>query len=227
MRNIRTLRRLVAASLALCAVLTAVSVLTMPAFGGDYTEALAEIADTPTSALSSLLFVLAQLPFAIGFVGVAYLTGARRPVLSFAAATLAVLGAFGHAVYGGVSLLMVDMAADSAQHTTYGALLAGAENGTLTPFLAMGLVGTVLGVVLTGVAVWRAGFGPRWLGAVLVAFVLVEFVGSSLSDWAGYASGLLYLAGLLTLAVEVARTRDEAWSAPAPADAPDRMTLPA
>lgn len=201
-----THRVTVAFALAACAVMTVVSIPLAPSFEGDHADRLAAIAAAPTASLvSALLFTLAQLPFAVGLVGVAVLTGRRAPRLSFVAAVLAALGGFGHAVHGGVSITMLGMAEDPNRYDVYGDLLAAGESGAMIPFLVAGLVGTVLGVILTGVAVWRAKLGPRWLGPVLVGFVLVEFGGSALSDWAFYASGGLYFLGLVTLAAAVLR----------------------
>jgi hypothetical protein len=53
-----------------------------------------------------------------------------------------------------------------------------------------------------------------------MGFVLIEFAGSALSEWAGYAAGLLYLVGFLALAQIATRG-----SAAAPAATPG-LTLP-
>lgn len=217
MRNTALVQRnTAAASLAICAVLTVVSVLLMPAFDGDFAERLQAIADGGTSSrVSAFLFTLAQLPFAVGLVGVAHLLRDRAPRLSVFGGALAVLGGFGHAVYGGVSVTMVDMAADPTNYDVHAAVLAQGEGGTMIPFMAMGLLGTVLGMILIAVALWRAQVGPRWVGPVLAGFVVVEFAGSGISEWAGYAAGILYLVGFVALAVTVARTSADAWATPA------------
>lgn len=64
-------------------------------------------------------------------------------------------------------------------------------------------------MVLLGVAVWRAGLGPRWLG--MIAWVVVEFVGTGLSEWASYVSGVLYAVVFVTLAIVVARSSVQHW----------------
>ncbi len=216
MRDTATiLRNTAAASLAGCAVLTVVSVLLMPEFGGDFVDRLQAVADGGTaSTVSALGFVLAQLPFAVGLVGVTHLLRDRAPVLSVLGATFAVLGGFGHAVYGGVNLTMLAMARDTANLDVHAEILAAGESGVGIPFMAMGLLGTVLGIILLAVGLWRAQVGPRWVPPVLIAFLLTEFIGAGLSAWAGYAAGLLYLVGLLALAVVVARTSPAAWATP-------------
>jgi hypothetical protein len=214
MRNTAALTRsTVAASLATCAVLTVVSVLLMPDFSGGEAQWLQEIAAAPTaSAISAMLFVGSQLPFAVGLVGVAHLLRHRTPVLAALGAVLVVLGGFGHAAYGGVNLVMLEMAKDTANTAVHAGVLSGVGSGLAVPFMAAGLLGTVLGLVLLGIAVWRAGVGPRWLGPVLVLFVVVEFAGAGLSVWAGYASAALFGVGFLTLALVVARSATPVWT---------------
>lgn len=113
--------------------------------------------------------MLAQLPFAVGLVGVAHLLRGRAPVLSVLGASLAVLGAFGHAVHGGVSLTMLAMAQDTANLPVHAEILAAGESGVALPFMAMGPLGTVLGIILLAVGLWRAHVGPRWVPAGPVA----------------------------------------------------------
>lgn len=227
MRNTAALTRgTVAASLATCAVLTVVSVLLMPDFSGGQADWLREIAAAPTaSAISALVFVASQLPFAVGLVGVAHLLRDRTPVLAALGATLAVLGGFGHATYGGVNLVMLQMARDTANTGVHADVLSGMESGPAVPFMAAGLLGTVLGLVLLGVAVWRAGVGPRWLGPVLVLFVVVEFAGSGISVWAGYASAALFGVGFLTLALLVARSATPVWTTASEAATPEPLPV--
>src|SRR5690606_24479259 len=148
-----------------------------------------------TATVSALSFTASQLFLAVGLAGVAHLLRSRVPVLATLGVVLAVLGAFGHAVYGGVNLVMLSMAgtaADPAALDSYAAVLAHGEQGIAIPFMAAGLLGTVLGFVLLGAALWRGGLGPRWVGPGMIAWVVVEFVGTGLSEWAGYASGVLY-----------------------------------
>jgi hypothetical protein len=225
MKNTAALvRGTVVASLAVCGVMTVISVLLMPDFSGGEDAWLSAIAAAPAaSAASALLYAGSQLPFAVGLAGVAHVLRDRTPVLAALGAVLAVLGGFGHAVYGGVSLVMLQMADDPANVGVHVDVLKGVGSGVAVPFMAMGLLGTVLGLVLIGVAVWRADLGPRWLGPVLVAFVVVEFAGAGISVWAGYASALLFLLGFSTLALTVARSGTNTWTTAAELRAPETV----
>jgi hypothetical protein len=213
-QSARIKRFTVAASLVSCAVLTVTSTMLMPDFSGDTTDRLEAIAAAgPRAAVSAMLFTIAQIFFVIGFVGVARVLNDRAPALANLGAVAAVLGGFGHSVYGGVGLTMINMADDPANHGAYAGALEAGETGLMIPFLVMGLLGTILTIVLISAALWRARVTPRWLPAALVGFVVVEFAGSALSEWAVYAAGLLYLGALVALAILVARAPARLWAA--------------
>jgi len=207
------LRTTVVAALAVCGVLTVVSVLLMPDFGGTMVERLEAVAEAGTAAsVSAFGFTLSQLPFAVGALGVAHLLRGRTPVLAALAGLLMLLGAFGHAVYGGVGLTMLAMADDEQHHAVHAQILtAGERSPAMLPFLAVGVLGAVLGMILLAVALWRGRLGPRWLPVALVTFVLVEFGGAGLSRWAGYTAMLMFLVVFLALAVVVHRSSLAHW----------------
>lgn len=199
------LRRLVAACLVLGVLLSFAWTLLQPPFPDGYNARLAAIDEAGTGgALSAFLFTVSQLPWLVAVVGVAWL--AHRGSSRFAAAggTLAVLGAFGHAVFGGAMLVGVLMARDAADRAVMAELLESIESSPLlVPFMAAGLLGTVFGLLLLGVALWRSRVVPRWVPLVLWAFLVVEFVGSSLSDYATYVSGVSLLLAFGALAHRV------------------------
>lgn len=222
----RLTRTTVAAALVACAVSSLVSILLMPDFGGTMVERLEAVADAgATASVSAFGFTLSQLPLAVGAVGVVHLMRARTPVLAPVAGVLLVLGAFGHTVYGGVSLTMLAMAQDIPNHAVHADILAAGERSVvLLPFMAVGLLGTVLGLVVLAAALWRARLGPRWLPVAVVAFVVVEFGGAALSIWASYAAVTLFSVVLVTLAVVVHRSSLAHWQSVAEAGQPARET---
>lgn len=198
-------------SLAAGALLTVVSVATMPDFSGDQVERLQAVAASPRAALSAVTWVLSQPLLALGIVGVAHLARRSAPVLAMTAAVLFGLGALGHAVHGGVTLAMVAMADDLGAVEAHAAVLDRLETGLMLPFMAAGLLGTVLGILMLALALWRAGLGPRWVGPALAAWVVVEFVGSSFLPWAGLVSGALLTVALGALALAVHRSSVSHW----------------
>lgn len=214
-------RGTVAAALVIGPALMIVSYIFMPDFSGAMAESLTAIADQgPTATLSAFCFILFQLFLPIGLLGVVTLTRTRVPVLSTIALVLVGLGAFGHAVYGGVQLTMLSMAQDLTALDTHVAVLERGESGVGLALMAVGLLGTVVGFILLGVTVWRAGLGPRWLGPALILWVVVEFAGSGFSEWAGYASGLLFATLFGTLAAVVWRSSLTHWMTAAEAELP-------
>lgn len=229
MKNTATFRRNAAAlGLVSTAVLSTLSTMTAPEFPAGGAQRLDAIAvNLSSSAVSAGAFVLAQLPFIAAVLGLGHLLRSRAPVLSNVATTVALLGAFGHSVFGGGSLLYVVMAADEAQHATYGALIDDAESSPVMTFAAIGLVGTVLGLILLAVGLWRARIAPRWVPIALGAFIVVEFVGGSVSDWASQVASLIYLVSFTALAVAVWRTHAQDWAttsaAPMEQSAPARL----
>lgn len=212
-RSVAGLTRLVvAASLALGAAVTVVSIWTMPDFSGDTVERLEAVGAAGTRAtVSALTWVGAQLLVGVGLVGAAHLLRSRTPVLAVAAGLLLGLQAFGHAVHGGVTLAVLSMAKDLDAVDTHAAVLVDVESGVGIPFMAMGLLGTVLGMLVLAAALWRSRLAPRWLPLVVVAWIAVEFAGGAVSSWSVYASALLYLTILGTLAVLVQRSSVGHW----------------
>lgn len=130
----------------------------------------------------------------------------RAPRLAFLAAALAVLQAFGHAVHAGFSAAMLAMAEylDAGRRPRRA---ARAHRGRAA-LHGVRADRTVLGLIPLGAALLRAGYGPRWLGVVLIAFVVVEFGLSGLSMWAAYLAGALFLVAFLAMAVVTVRGAD-------------------
>ncbi|MDO5735258.1 MAG: hypothetical protein Q4P15_02160 [Propionibacteriaceae bacterium] len=60
----------------------------------------------------------------------------------------------------------------------------------------MGLLGTVFGILVLAVGLFRSRVVPRWVPAALWLFLLLEFVGSSISEWAVLVSGVFYVVAL-------------------------------
>lgn len=207
----RSVRTMIAASLGAGAVLSVASIATMPDFSGSFESRLEAVAGSELATLSATTWIASQLFIAIGAVGIGHLLRSRAPVLAPLGAALVVLSCFGHAVYGGVQLAMLAMADEPEHRDTYAALLERLESGVAIPFMAAGLLGLILGYLLLAAALWRTRIGPRWVAPALLAWLILEFVGSSLSAWAYYGSALLYLLIFATLAATVAGSPSAIW----------------
>lgn len=218
MKNPAIFRRTAAAvGLVLAAVLMVVAMGTDVPFSGESEEVLAEMDAVGGRAwLSAITYSLAQLPLIAGVLGIAHLLRERTPRLSNLGGSLAVLGAFGHTIHAGGVLVIVSMAQADAGR---GAMATALDDYMSSPagiFSAMGLLGTVLGLVLLTIGLWRSGVGPRWVPAALAAFLVVEFVGASLTPWASPFGGALYLASFGALAVTIWRSPVDAWEVRSP-----------
>lgn len=197
-------RRLVAASLIATAALSAVSNATAPAFPSAYVDQLTEFADAGGRAwLSAMAFVLAQLPFLLAMLGLGVVLRGFAPRLAVTATVLTVLGGFGHAVFGGVSLTTLVLAADEANHGVHAAILADVESSPIMAFAVLGLLGTVIGLVVLAVALWRGRYGPRWIPLLIGLFIVTEFAGSAVSEWSSQLSAAIYVVAFAALAREV------------------------
>jgi DMSO/TMAO reductase YedYZ heme-binding membrane subunit len=216
MRNPATYRRGAAAvCLVLAGVLSATFIVlaTAPGWGSDGVARLQAVVDAGgTATVSFLAFAAYQLPLMIGLLGVAHLLRGRTPLLANLGATLAGVGAIGYAVYGGSQLVIPAMVADQSNLELFAQLRTDAEPLT-EPFAALGMVGSVLGLLLLSIALWRAKLGPRWIPVTLWGFLAVEFAGTALSPAAsGPVSAVLLLVALLSLAVLIQRSPVSAWT---------------
>jgi len=215
MRNTATFRRTAAAvALVATALLSVVSNVLAPPFPGDVIEQLAEIDKAGASAtISVLTFALSQLPFIVGVLGIGHLLRQQAPVLSNIGTTLAVIGGFGHSVVAGVTLVQLEMAADLPNRAAHAQILEQLE-GTTVPFMIMGLLGSVFGILLLSIALFRTRVVAQWVPVALWAFLVGEFVFSNFTDWADPISGLLYIAAFTAIAATIWRSPATMWQAP-------------
>lgn len=152
----KKLRLLVAASLVLFALLSAVWTLLLPDHFADPHDGLLAIADAGgTARIAVLALSLSQLACIIAFAGVAAWLYPTSPKLATIGGTLTVLGGFGHAVFSGAEMARQVMAVDPDVNASVAGQLQSFP--PLMPFMMVGLIGTVLGLVLLGIAHLRSG----------------------------------------------------------------------
>jgi hypothetical protein len=215
-------RNATAVGLVTTAALSLVSVALQPEFPAEADQRLAAIdAAGGQGVVSAAAFVLAQLPFIVAVLGVAHLLRGRADWSSTVGACLGVAGAFGHAVFGGIALVYLSMAADVENRGVHAALMERVEGSPAMVFTAMGLLGTVLGLSLLGVSLWRSGLVARWIPVGLWLFIVVEFAAAGLSEYASAVSVVLYLVVMVALAAWVVRTPAASWAPPATASHTD------
>jgi len=204
-------RLFAATCLVVTALLSVLSMLLQPEFSADPAGRLAAIDAAGTAGEVSLLtFVLSQLPFMIAAVAIALLAGTRAPRLAVAGGALAVVGGFGHAVFGGIGLAYLAMSSDAANRAALADVVTRVESGPALIFMAAGMLGTVIGLVLLGIALFRSRVVARWIPFALWAFIVTEFALTNVSEWASPAAGLLYVSAFTGIAVQLVRGEDSA-----------------
>ena len=184
--------RLLAArvALVLAPVVAGVSVVLQPHLDGGGSDRLAAM-DSTSAAISAAAFLVSQLPMLIAILAIGRLLLPYASRLSAWGTALGVLGTFGHAAFGGLSLVLITMSHDEAHRSLYGGLVDDVFNSPIMLVSMVGLIGTVVGLLLLGIGVFRTRTGPIWVGPAIWAFLLVEFGGSGLSPRASYLSVLL------------------------------------
>jgi len=214
MKDPAVFRRTAAAvGLAGAVVTSAVWTLLEPAFPSDLVERLAAIDEGGTgAAVSAAFFPLSQAFMLAAVLGIGHLLRRGAPLLSNLGTSLAVLGVLGHCVFAGAMLMTVTMAADEANRELYADLVGDFESSPMIAFAAVGLLGTVLGLLLLSIGLWRARVTPRWVPVVLWLFLVVEFVGSALSEYATYASLVCLGIAFGALALQVMRSPRSDWA---------------
>lgn len=196
-----TRSRLLAARAALVfgPVIAGVSVMLQPDLSGSTSDRLAAMGDSP-AAVSAVAFLVSQLPLLIGILAIGRLLLPRAPRLSAWGTALGVLGCFGHTVFGGTSLIYLMMARDGTHRTVQTDLFDHIQSSPVMLFSVIGLAGTVLGLLLLAIGLFRARTGPVWVGPAIWAFLVVEFVGTAISSYASYLSVLLLGAAFVAIA---------------------------
>lgn len=199
-------RLFAATCLVATALLSTISVLLQPEFAADPAERLAAMDASGTPGVVSLLaFVLTQLPFLVAVVTTAVLARTGSSRLATTGGALAVIGGFGHAVFGGVGLTYLAMSSDVADRAALAEVVTRVESGPAVGFMAAGMLGTVIGLLLLGIALFRSRVVARWVPAALWAFLLVEFVLSNVTEWAAPLAAVLYLGAFVGIAATLVR----------------------
>ena len=186
------------AALVLGPVIAAVSVIFQPDLDGSAADRL-DAMTGPLAAVSAVAFLVSQLPMLVAILAIGRLILPTAPRLSAWGTGLGVVGCFGHTVFGGTSLIYLMMARDGHRSIQVD-LFDRIQSSPVMIFSALGLLGTVLGLLLLGIGAFRSRTGPVWVGPAIWAFLLVEFVGSAVSTYASYLSVLLLGAAFVALA---------------------------
>lgn len=189
-------------------VLTAVSVALMPDLPETNAALLQSLADAPAqSAAAAASYTLSQLFFIGAVLAIGDIARARAPRLIGAGMVLAIIGAFGHSVFGGLRLALFGMLTEAGR-TEYAAALDRTYDSPVMLFAALGLIGTVVGLLLLAIGLLKSRTVAPWIPTCLTGFLILEFVGTNLSSWASPGAVALYAAALFGLAAIIIRGRE-------------------
>ncbi|MDP8910965.1 MAG: hypothetical protein M3M94_02725 [Actinomycetota bacterium] len=213
-RGTRVRRVVAGLGLVSAAVLLAAWVILDLAFEypSDADERLEELArDQGRAVAVALVFAFGQIALVPAILGIVHLARDRAFWLAHVGGLLGLVGVCGHLVFSGTGLATIEVAERAGSAEAVALYEDVTNNAALVPFLAMGLLGTLAGLVLLALALWRSRVAPVWIAASIAAGVVLEFAGSSFVELLSLLGGLLVSAGFFALGVLVLRMSDSEW----------------
>jgi hypothetical protein len=174
---------------------------------------LAAFAAQPDRVLVlTLLFALAHLLFLPAVFGLVSLVRDRGVTLVHIGAMLAVIGLFGHTVFSGSQLVVVQMAEGAADQGQMIALYNRfLESPGFIIFALMGLAGFFLGFIILPIGLWRAGVVPGWMAALIILSLMLEFIATNFIDYASIVASVLFTLGFAVIGLNMLTMSDEEW----------------
>jgi hypothetical protein len=164
---------------------------------------LTALAENPARAqASAVLLYFGYLLMAVGVFGMMHLLRRRAVVLGHVAGALAVWDWV--SLPGMLSVDFYDLSL--AAHADRGAAIGISDRAVMGVPVLLG----ILGLVLLVVALWRAGFVPAWVPAVLLVGTAASFVGPPTAVYFTVGTAA-WLASLGYVGVKMLGMSDEEW----------------
>ena len=207
------------ASLCLVAapLLFAVAEIATPQPSGNAAAQFASFAQHRHLLLVGVLCGLASsMCFVPALFGLLHKIRNRGVVYAHVAAALIIYGLVTDAALGGVNAMFWVMTKPGMNHAAMVNLLNGLQHGSAVlgaPLLA-GHYLFAVGMVLLGVAVWRARLTPRWAGILVTLWPVSDVVLSSAGDMASLVSDAIAVAGFAALGWRLLTAPDASWDTP-------------
>ena len=212
--NAAHFRRIVAGLCLLAAPLVFAAAEITPQPSGSAAAQLASYAQHRDQLLAGLLLGIASsMLFVPALFGLLHQIRERGVVYAHVAAAMIIYGVVAVAALWGVNATFWVMVKPGMNRSAMVTLLNGIEHAPAVgaPLLA-GHYLFALGVVLLGVAVWRARLAPRWAGILVVLFPVADVVLSPIGDVASaLISSAIGLVGFGALGLRMLTTPDAAW----------------
>jgi hypothetical protein len=212
-------RRTVAALCLVAApVLFAAAEMLTPQPSGSAAVQLASFAQHRDQLLAGLLCGLASsMLFIPALFGLLQQIRSRGVVYAHIAAVMIIYGLVADAALGGVNAMFWVMTKPGMSHGAMVSLFNGLEHGSAVPGAPL-LAGHYLfavGILLLGVAVWRARLAPRWAGILVALFPVADVALSPAGDISSLVSDVIGIAGFAALGLRLLAAPDSEWD-PAP-----------
>ena len=212
--NAAHFRRTVAGLCLLIAPLLFVVAEIAPQPSGSAAAQLASYAQHRDQLLAGLLLGIASsMLFIPALFGLLHQIRDRGVVYAHVAAAMIVYGLVTAAALWGVNAVFWEMAKPGMNPSAMATLLDGIHHASAVgaPLLA-GHYPFALGVLLLGVAVWRACLAPRWAGILVALFPVSDAVLSPAGDvTSALISGAIGVVGFGALGWRMLATPDASW----------------
>jgi hypothetical protein len=190
----RAVRIALVGCLVLAPVLMLVSSVLQPPFETRHVDRLAALDDAGSAPwISNVLFVSTQAPMLVALLGIAHLISGRSPRLAVLGGGLAVVATFAEATMGGTGLVYLTMAADAENRGLFAGVWEQMESSPVMVFAMLGFGGTVLTLILLSVGLFRSRVAPPWVPVLVGLFLVLEFFGSAVTEYASYVAALCLL----------------------------------
>ncbi len=200
--------------LLLAPVLFAAAEILTPQPSGSAAAQLASFAQHRNQLLAGVLCGLAcSMLFFPALFGLLQQIRSRGVVWAHVAAALIVYGLVTDTALTGVNVMFWVMTKPGMNHGAMVALLNSLEHGTAAlggPLMA-GHYLFAVGILLLGVAVWRARLAPRWAGILLALFPVSDVVLSQAGDLASLVSDAIGIVGFGVLGWRTLTAPDASW----------------
>jgi uncharacterized protein DUF4386 len=195
-------------------VLFAAAEIATPDSSGSAAAQLARYAQHRDQLLIGVLCGLAStMLFVPALFGLLQQIRRRGVVYAHIAAVMVVYGLVTDAALGGVNVMFWVMAGPGMNHGAMVSLLNSLEHGSAAlgaPLMA-GHYLFALGIILLGVALWRARIAPRWAGILVALFPLSDIALSSAGDISSLVSDLIGIIGFAALGWRMLSSPDASW----------------
>lgn len=185
-----------------------------PAWSDDTAEYVEEVAgNTSAQSISGVLYTIGMPLMLAGAIGIASCIRGRGVTLANIAVALAVVGLGTFPALTVTSLVDVAAIDSVGQEGLISLIDAGEDNVGFLVVLLFALIGSLLSLILIGIAVGRSGLAPWWVGGTLIVSALLLIAGGSSQVLAIVASALS-LAGFGYLGVRILGLSDSVWERP-------------